>query len=224
MNDVQAIEEVLAERALANHVAQVAVRRSNHADIDAPARVIGPYLLQLAGLHESEQQSLHPHRHLADFVEENRPLICELELPGLVAIGPGEAAFDVAEQLRFQQRLGKAGAVDGDKRPVPAWALGVDGIGHELLADAAFAGDEHFGVGPRDALDLLFELDHHAAGAGQLNVAVVPHRLYLVPEYAAARSPFVWAGAPRSHRSANAAFPRCRPCAEIPRGCLCCAG
>ena len=85
--DVQAIEEILAERALADHVAQVAVRRSNHADIDAPARVIGPYLLQLAGLHESEQQSLHPHRHLADFVEENRPLICELELPGFVAIG-----------------------------------------------------------------------------------------------------------------------------------------
>ncbi len=141
MNDVEAIEKILAERALADHVAQVAVRRGDHADIDPPARVIGADLLQFAGLHESEQQPLHPHRHLADFVEEDRPLICELELSGLVAISPGEAAFDVAEQLRFEQRFGKAGAVDRDKWPVRPRALRVDGIGDELFADTAFAGD-----------------------------------------------------------------------------------
>ena len=195
VDDVQAIEQILAERALGDHVAQVAVRRGNDPDVDAPARAIGADLLQLAGLQESEQQPLHPQRHLADFVEENRPFVGELELARLVAIGAGEAALDVAEQLRFEQRLGQAGAVDGDERPCAARALCVDGIGHDLLADAAFAGNQHFGIGPRDALDLLSELDHHAAGAGQLNVAVVPHRCTSCPSTCRALS-IVWAGAP----------------------------
>ena len=78
---------------------------------------IGADLLQLAGLEEAQQQALHAQRHLADFVEEQRAAVGHFELALLVAIGAGEAALHVAEELRLEQRLGQAGAVDGHERP-----------------------------------------------------------------------------------------------------------
>ena len=53
------------------------------------------------------------------------PVVGDLELAGLVAIGAGEAALHVAEQLRFEQRFGQAGAVDRHERPVGAGAARV---------------------------------------------------------------------------------------------------
>ena len=47
----------------------------------------------------------------------------ELQLAALVAIRAGEAALDVAEELRFEERFGEAGAVHRDE-------------GRCLLADA----------------------------------------------------------------------------------------
>ena len=74
--------------------------------------MVGADLLQLTGLEEPEQQALHAQRHLADLVEEDRAAIGDFELAGLVPIGAREAALHVAEQLRFEERLGDAGAVD----------------------------------------------------------------------------------------------------------------
>ena len=104
-----------------------------------PIGAIGADLLQLAGFEEPQQQTLHPQRHLADFVEEDGAAVGHLELALLVAIGAGEAALDVAEELRFEQRFGQAGAVDGDHRARGARAALMDGVRHELLADAALA-------------------------------------------------------------------------------------
>src|SRR5262245_62957835 len=53
------------------HVAQVPVRRRDHADVHAPGDVIGTDLLQLTGLEKPQQQALHPQRHLSDFVQEH---------------------------------------------------------------------------------------------------------------------------------------------------------
>ena len=44
------------------------------------------------------------------------PDVGDFELAGFVAVGAGEAALDVAEQLRFEERFGQAGAVDGHER------------------------------------------------------------------------------------------------------------
>ena len=136
---------------------------------------VGADLLQLAGLHEAQQQPLHPQGHLADFVEEDGAAVGELELADLVAIGAREGALDVAEQLRFEQRFRKAGAVHGDQLPRGARAAPVDGAGDELLADAALAGDQDLGVGPRDPLDLLDQLDDRGARADQFTVALRSH-------------------------------------------------
>ena len=106
------------------------------------AGAIRPDLLQLSGLEEAQQQALHPHRHLADLVEKHRALVGVFELAGLVAVGAGEAALDVAEQLGLEQRLGHAGAVDGHKRLACAGTAGVNRARDQLLAGAAFAGDQ----------------------------------------------------------------------------------
>ena len=58
------------------------------------------------------------------------------------------------EQLALEEALGDRRAVDGDERAVGATAVGVQRLGHELLAGAALAGDEHDRVGgshPHDA-------------------------------------------------------------------------
>jgi hypothetical protein len=117
------------------------------------ARVIlGANLLDFAGLEEPQEQALHPEGHLPYFVEEYRAVVGHLQLAGLVAIGAGKTALHVAEELRFEQGLRYARAVDRHERLSPAAAV-VDGPCHNFLARPALAGDEHLGVGSRDAAD-----------------------------------------------------------------------
>ena len=105
LDDVEPVVEVFAERALGDHVAQVAMRRADHADVDVTRAAVGADALNFAGLEEPQQQALHAQRHLADFVEEHRAHVGRLELARLVAIGAGEAALHVTEQFRFEQRF-----------------------------------------------------------------------------------------------------------------------
>ena len=127
-------------------------------------------LLQLAGLEEAQQQPLHAQRHLADLVEKDRALVGELELAGLVAVGAGEAALDVTEQLRLQQRLGHARAVDGHKRLADPWAPRVNGSRDQFLAAPLSPVIRTLASELRDALDLLDAAREAVTGANQLCV------------------------------------------------------
>jgi hypothetical protein len=121
------------------------------------ASPVGPDLLQLSGLEKTQQQALHAKRHLADFIEEHHPRVGRFELAGLVAVGAGEAALDVAEELRFEERLRKSGTVHRCKRHRGSWTERMDAPCHDLLADPAFARDQHFGIRPCHPLDLFLE-------------------------------------------------------------------
>ena len=79
----------------------------------------------------------------------------------------------MAEQLRFEQRIGHPGAVDRDEGPEPAPAGLVDHPRHDFLADAGFADDQHFGVGPGGGLHFLAEPCHLGAVAQQQRWRVV---------------------------------------------------
>jgi hypothetical protein len=175
VDDVQAIEQILAERAFGNHVAKVPVGGGDDADIDASHRAIRADLLDFAGLHEAQQQPLHAQRHFRDFVEEHRAAIGDLELALLVAICAGEAAFDVAEQLRFEQCLGQTRAVHRHHRATDPGAARVDGVSHQFLANAALASDQHFRIGFRHAVDFLCQLEDDTAGPDQLSVVIAFH-------------------------------------------------
>ena len=175
VDDVQPVEQVLPERALHDHVAQVAIGRRDDPHVDAPDGTVRADLLDLAGLHEPQQQALHPKRHLGHFVEEHRPAVGDLELALLVAIGAGEAALHVAEELGLEERLRKARAVHRDHGPSDPRATRVDGMRDQLLAHTALASDQHLRVGPRDPINLLRQLENDAARANQLCVVVTFH-------------------------------------------------
>ena len=104
-------------------------------------------------LEEAQQLDLHVRRNLGDLVEEHGAALGDLDLPLARAVGVGEGAALVAEQLALDQRLGNRPAVDRHERPVTALAGGVNRVRHQLLAGAVLAHHQHGRVGGRHALD-----------------------------------------------------------------------
>ena len=68
--------------------------------------------LELVLLQDAEDLGLRRQGQLADLVEEDRAPGGALEPAGLLAVGAGERAPLVAEQLALDQALGQGAAVD----------------------------------------------------------------------------------------------------------------
>ena len=145
VDDAQPVQQVLAELAGGDELVQVAIGGGDHAHVDPRLRVVGADRLDLAVLEKPQQQRLHAQAHLADFVEKQRAAMRELELAALVAVGAGEAALDVAEELRLEERFGDAGAVHRHERRQPAAGVAMDVARDHVLAHAALAGDQDLG-------------------------------------------------------------------------------
>jgi hypothetical protein len=96
-----------------------------------------PEARELAVLQHLQELRLQRWLHLADLVEEHRPLMRELELAGLVLDGAREGAALEAEELGLEQFAGQSRAVDLDEDAVTAGRGAVNGAGDELLAGAA---------------------------------------------------------------------------------------
>ncbi len=92
---------------------------------------------------DAQQLGLRLHGHFADFVQQQGAVLRHFETAGAALRGAGERAFLVSEKLAFDQGFRQRGAVDGDERPLPPRAERVHGARHQLLAGAAFAGDQH---------------------------------------------------------------------------------
>jgi hypothetical protein len=167
----QAEEEVLAEAALCDLLLEVLVRGGDrpHVHLDGLLRA-DP--LDLAFLEHPQHLGLGAQAHVAHLVEEDRPLVRELELPDLLLRGPRERPLLVAEELALDELLGDRRTVDLDERLVPPVRVAVDGAGHELLAHPALAGDEHGRARGRGAPHRLPDLLEGAAAAHHA-VAVV---------------------------------------------------
>src|SRR5262249_33489765 len=71
----------------------------------------------LARLQEAQQLHLDVLVQLADLVEEQRAAVGHLEQPLVIAVGPGEGALAVAEQLALDEVLRQRPAVDRHERP-----------------------------------------------------------------------------------------------------------
>ena len=82
------------------------------------------------------------------------------ETPGTVAVGAGESALLVAEELALEQALRYRGAIEGHERPLSDVAQLVDPACHELLAGAGLATDQDARRGRADALELTEEPRH----------------------------------------------------------------
>ena len=79
-----------------------------------------------------------------------------LEQSAFVLCRASEGALDVAEELRFQQRLGKRAAVHRDERLARTRRTGVDCARHQLFAGAAFPVNNDGAVGRSNRADRLF--------------------------------------------------------------------
>ena len=96
--DVQAVVQIAAESASVYLTIEVAIRRSNDANIDLH-RLTPADTFELSFLKHSEQLGLHRRRHLTDLIKEQRAAIGELEAPLATAASAREGARLMPEEL-----------------------------------------------------------------------------------------------------------------------------
>ena len=110
---------------------------------------------------------------LADLVEKDRPAPGRDEQAGVVAIGPGERASNVAEELVFEQVVGDGRAVDRQKHLVAGRPQRVKRARDQLLAGPRLTRDQHRGPGRSDLADQgLDGLDRRALADERIEIAL----------------------------------------------------
>jgi hypothetical protein len=102
-----------------------------------------PHRAHLAVLQGAQELRLDRRARLADLVEEERPAVRLLEEPPVVAVGTGERAAHVAEELALEEPFGERGAVLREEGAARARPMVVDRACQELLPRAGLALDEH---------------------------------------------------------------------------------
>ena len=115
-HDVQPEVQVFAELAVGDGAIQIAVGGGEHARRRLARRACRRAARELAVLQHLQQLGLQRRRQIANLVEEERPLIGELEFARLVLDGAGEGAALEAEQLGFEQLRRQRRAVHLDER------------------------------------------------------------------------------------------------------------
>ncbi|VTR67819.1 hypothetical protein DESC_610403 [Desulfosarcina cetonica] len=95
-------------------------------------------------LQDAQQLGLHFKGQIADFVQEDRPLVGQFEFAGFAGrAGTGESAALVAEEFGFEEVLGNRGAIDLDERVDRPGAGVVNALGEKFLARAALTGNQY---------------------------------------------------------------------------------
>src|SRR5690606_30866413 len=120
---------------------EVAIRRGD----DPRGNRHGPAAAEphhLTVFEHPQQLGLRRQRQLADLVEEERAVAGVFERAPPQAIGAGERATLVAEELALDELLRQRGTIDRDERRLRAWAQAVQLARHELFARSALARDE----------------------------------------------------------------------------------
>ena len=134
--------------------AQRPVGRRDDAHVDFAALARAEHL-EGAVLQHAQHLDLRRRIEIADLVEEDRAAVRDLE----AALAVARASVNAP---RTWPNISLSNSVDGTPPRLTftnglrgAAAVAVDGLGDELLAGAALAGDQDRGVGRRDAADQL---------------------------------------------------------------------
>ena len=160
LDRVEAVIEVFAERAVADHRRQVGVGGADHAHAHA-ALAVGAQTLELAGLQHAQQLHLAGQRQGADLVQEQRAAVGRLELAFARLVGAGVGAGIGAEQLGLDQLARQRAAVERDEGAMAHRGVGLHDLRDLLLAAAVGAGDQHRQVAARH---LAGQRQHALAG------------------------------------------------------------
>ena len=140
--DVQAVEQVFAERAGAHRVLQQRIGGCDETALDVHF-VRAAQQTHAPRFENAQQLGLQRDRHLVDLVEEERAGAGQLEQSTLPLLGVGERPAFVAEQLGLQQRLGDRRTVHGHEGLLRAGPGIMDPAREELLAGAGLAEQKH---------------------------------------------------------------------------------
>src|SRR5579862_4162009 len=124
----------------------------DHANIDfLCARA--PQPLELTLLQGAQQFRLKLQRDVADFVQENRTSVRQLEPAYFLRNRAGECASFMPEQFAFEQTCRDRGAVQFDKVPFLAMTAIVNGAREKFLASAGLAQQKHGRIAGGDGFD-----------------------------------------------------------------------
>ncbi len=118
---------------------------------------------EAAVLQDAQDLGLHVHAHGADLVEEERAAVGDFEEAFFRCDGGGKGAFDVAEEGGFEELGWHGTGVDRNEWAIAARRVGMDSLGDELFAGAAFALNENGGAAGRDLGDEVEEAKHRLA-------------------------------------------------------------
>ncbi|MNU78083.1 hypothetical protein D3C71_676680 [compost metagenome] len=97
-HDIEAIIKIFAEQALIDQVLQILVGGSNDAHVGADRRAPADRRI-FALLQHAQKAGLCIHRHVADFVEEQRATLGLFETTGRAVLRTGKGALLVTEQF-----------------------------------------------------------------------------------------------------------------------------
>ena len=162
LKNIQAVEEVRAEAAFFDELLELLVGGGDAAEVHLDgmrAADAGDFPF----LENAQQIGLRFQADVADFIEKDRAAFGNFEASLLAVLRAGERAFFMAEKFAFQQRFRQSAAMDHHERIVVARAGGVNRAGAKFLAGAAFAGDQHRGVGGANGLNGFKDADHRGA-------------------------------------------------------------
>src|SRR3989441_5504831 len=152
--DVETVQEVLAEPTGAHQLVDIAVGGHDDADVYRD-RSHPAHPAQLAVIEHLEELRLHLRRHLSELVEKQRSALCELEEPRLLGHRTGERASLVPKELVLEEVVRHRRTVHVEERLLPSPALLVYSARQDSLAGARLPQDHDLGVAGGGSLGKL---------------------------------------------------------------------
>src|SRR5262249_29390745 len=132
---IETIVQVATKSSVLDLALEVAVRGGDKTHVDRK-RLHSSYAEHFALLDRAKELRLRGARELPHLVEKPSASERGLEEPRLRAIGAGECALLVSEELRLDQALGERGAVETEEHAASAPGPVMDRFCNDLFADA----------------------------------------------------------------------------------------
>ena len=109
--NIQPVVEVAAKLFFPDHLFQIAMSRGHNPNVNfLRSRTAQP--LEFSLLQDAKKFRLQLQRDIANFIQKQRTLVCQLKPANLLSDRTGEGAALVAKQFAFEQTAGNGGAID----------------------------------------------------------------------------------------------------------------
>ena len=165
---VEAVEQIFSKQPVIDEFLQVLVRCRDDADVDRDDPVMTD-THDLPLLKNPEESALQLRSDIADLIEEDCPIVSELEQSSLTPFYcSGEGTVDVSEQFALKQVFRESRTVDGDERMGMARRGVVNALCEQFLTGSRLSVDENIRFHPGELSggcngikNLLFFPDHN---------------------------------------------------------------